>query len=126
MTEFTDGTAKGKTLSLQEVYKNIDTINQDIKTINTGINNLKNEKSGLLMVTTFSASGTNASPCAILTASEQSEYQFLCWVMIWTDGGVVPVHANHPEKSSTQIWSTDNSMVAGLTIRGMALYVKKG
>lgn len=125
MTEFTDGTAKGKTLSLQEVYKNIDTINQNIKTINSGINNLTNEKSGKLIVKTFSANASDAAPCATLKATSQSGYQFICWVMVWTNGGVFPVHASHPEMMTTQIWAYDSSKVAGLTIQGLALYAKE-
>lgn len=125
MTEFTDGTAKGKTLSLQEAYKNIDSINSNIKTIENSISNLQSGKSGALTVEIFATTGTNADPCATLTATAQSGYKFLCWVMFWTDGTVVHVHSNHPERSEAQIWATNSSAVAGADIRGMALYVKE-
>ena len=125
MTEFTDGTAKGKMLSLQEVYQNVDSINSKIKTIENSISNLQSGKSGALTVKIFSATATNAAPCATLTATTQSGYQFLCWLMVWTTGTVVHVHTNHPETSNAQIWATDSSAVAGKTIRGMALYVKE-
>ena len=125
MTEFTDGTAKGKTLSLQAVYKNVDSINSNIKTIENSISNLQSGKSGALTVKIFATTATNAAPCAILTATAQSGYRFLCWVMFWTDGTVVHVHSNHPEKSEAQIWAADSSSVAGKDIRGMALYVKE-
>lgn len=125
MSEFIDGTAKGKTLSLQEAYKNIDSINSKIKTIENSISNLQGGKSGVLTVNIFSTTGANSSPCAILTATAQSGYRFLCWVMFWTDGTVVHVHSNHPERSEAQIWAADSSSVAGKDIRGMALYVKE-
>ena len=125
MTEFTDGTAKGKTLSLQGIYKNVDGINSKIKMIENSISNLQSGKSGALTVKIFSATATNAAPCAILTATAQSGYQFLCWVMVWTEGAVVPVLTNHPENSKAQIWPTNIEAVAGKTIRGMALYVKE-
>lgn len=125
MSEFIDGTAKGKTLSLQEAYKNIDSINSKIKTIENSISDLQSGKSGALIALTFSTKGTNSDPCATLTATAQSGYKFLCWVMFWTDGTVVHVHSNHPESSEAQIWATDSSAVAGKDIRGMALYVKE-
>lgn len=125
MSEFTDGTAKGKTLSLQEVYKNIDSINGKIKTIENSISDLQSGKSGALIALTFSTTGTNSSPCATLTATAQSGYKFLCWVMFWTDGTVVHVHSNHPERSNADIWATNSSAVAGKEIRGIALYVKE-
>ena len=125
MSEFTDGTMTGNTLSLQETYENIDSINSKIKTIENSISNLQSGKSGALTVKIYSATATNAAPCATLTATAQSGYKFLCWVMIWTDGTVVHVHTDHPETSKAQIWATDSGLVAGKTIRGMALYVKE-
>ena len=123
MSEFTDGTAKGKTLSLPEAYENIDSINSKIKTIENSISDLQSGKSGALIALTFSTKGTNSNPCATLTATAQSGYKFLCWVMFWTDGIVAHVHSNHPERSEAQIWASRS--VAGKDVRGMALYVKE-
>lgn len=113
MTEFTDGTAKGKTLSLVELENKIEDLTKQIDKI----------KQNKFLCKEYKFSVKNTNPVCQATADDITGYSFVCWVRFWTNGTVQFVYGNGTNQKNISIWAGDtNAMSSSVTISGLALY----
>lgn len=113
MTEFTDGTAKGKTLSLVELENKIEDLTKQI-------NKIKQNK---FLCKEYIFSVKNTNPVCQATADNITGYSFVCWVRFWTNGNVQLVYGNGTSQKSLNLWVTDpTKMTSSVYISALALY----
>ena len=113
MIEFTDGTAKGKTLSLVDLENKIEDLTKQIGKIK--------QNKFLCKEYTFSVKNTN--PVGTATADDITGYSFVCWVRFWINGTVQLAYGNGTKQKNISLWAEDpNAMSSSVTISGLALY----
>lgn len=113
MTEFTDGTAKGKTLSLIELENKIEDLTKQIDKI----------KQNKFLCKEYKFSVKNTNPVSTATADDITGYSFVCWVRFWTNMAVQLAYGNGTSQKSLNLWVTDPTVMnSSITISGLALY----
>ena len=121
MSEFTDGTAKGKTLSMVD-------LEQRLEALTTAVNALKSENEELkkpkLLVKQYEFTPKKTNPVCTISAPDVAGYHFVCWVRTWTDGSIELVYPEGYTQNNIKCWSTNPEAVAGTgcKVDGIALY----
>ena len=113
MTEFTDGTAKGKTLSLIELENKIEDLTNQIEKI----------KQNKLLCKEYQYSVKNTNPVCYATAEDITGYRFVCWARYWTNGTVQLAYGSGQNQKQQAVWVTDpTAMNSSIKISALALY----
>lgn len=118
MTEFTDGTAKGKTLSLISAFSQIDKLSNSC-------DELSKNKTGTILTKEYTVKPTNAVPCGKISADDIAGYNFLFWLCCWSNNTIVFVYTNTPTlQKNANIFTNDGATIVNGTVSAMAVYTK--
>ena len=118
MTEFTDGTAKGKTLSLVSAFSQIDKLSNSCDELNKS-------KTGTILTKIYTVKPINAVPCGEISADDIAGYRFLFWLCCWSDNTINFVYTNNPGlQKNASIFTTNGANIVNGTVSAMAVYTK--
>lgn len=119
MTEFTDGTAKGKTLSLVSAFTQIDKLSN-------ACDELNKSKTGTILLKEYTIKPISAHPCGKISADDIAGYRFLFWPCCWSNNTVNLVYIHEPTLQKNASVFTNN--IAGIvdgTVSALAVYTKE-
>lgn len=119
MNEFTDGTAKGKTLSMVDMEKRLEALTTVVNALKSENEELKKPK---LLVKQYEFTPASTNPVCIISAPDVTGYHFVCWVRMWTSGTVELVYLSDNLQNNGRCWAPNTSIVAKGKVKGLALY----
>ncbi|WP_276691288.1 hypothetical protein [Acidaminococcus massiliensis] len=118
MTEFTDGTAKGKTLSLVSAFSQIDKLSNSCDELNKS-------KTGTILTKVYTVTPTNAVPCGKISANDIAGYKFLFWLCFWSNNTINLVYTDNPtSQKNASIFTNNGSDIVNGTVSALAVYTK--
>lgn len=116
----------GTDMTAQEVDDFVDSLN--VSSVNLS-NPIKMQTFGWVASSAYNAGSLIASTFSVSNASQGTPpdgYTFVSWVYFWTSGWVGSIYTDTPLKDTNiSIWTaTAKSSTSGVSLNGLALYVK--
>lgn len=119
MSEFIDGTAKGKTLSLVSAFTQIDKLSNDCDELNKS-------KTGTILLKKYTIKPINAYPCGGISADDIAGYRFLFWSCCWSNTTINLVYTPEPTlQKNASIYTDKPADIVGGTVSALAVYTKE-
>lgn len=119
MSEFTDGTMTGNTLSMVEMEKRLEALTTAVNALKSENEELKKPK---LLIKQYEFTPKATNPVCTISAPDVAGYHFVCWVRTWTAGATELVYPDNYTQNEVDCWSNQPGNFGNCKVDGIALY----